>query len=351
GGLAYQRYRWFDSRPTFLGTLAGLDALASDPRVGGVIVNLSGAQLGGEFAWELREQLAGLRASGKKVLVYMDEASLYQVFLASVADQVWLDPAGGVDCRGLATGRTYMRHALDKAGIGVDEWRFFTYKSAFETYSRDSMSEPDREQRQALVDDFYDVVAGGVTSSRRLSRQQFDSIVNGKGVLLPEEARAVGLVDSLGDLAAVRRAAANAARRTTPDASHAVLGDLSGDPDWRLEEWGEPLRIAVLYGIGPCAMNEGIRGPVLAKAVRDAAANRRGRAIVLRADSPGGDILPSDLVAREIGAAAKKKPVLVSQGAVAASGGYWISMNADTIVASPLTITGSIGVIAGWLWN
>jgi protease-4 len=98
-------------------------------------------------------------------------------------------------------------------------------------------------------------------------------------------------------------------------------------------------------------MDTGIRGPVLAKAIRAAASDRHVKAIVLRADSPGGEILPSDLVAREMRDAAKKKPVLVSQGQVAASGGYWISMNADTIVASPLTITGSIGVIGGWVWN
>src|SRR5262249_30493720 len=87
------------------------------------------------------------------------------------------------------------------------------------------------------------------------------------------------------------------------------------------------------------------------KAVRDAAADRHVKAIVLRADSPGGEVLPSDLVARELQAAAKKKPVLVSQGQVAGSGGYWISMNAGTIVASPFAITGSIGVIGGWIWN
>jgi len=316
-----------------------------------VVISLSGAQLGVEMAWELRDQLAALRARGKRVIVYMDNARMTHLALASVADQIWLDPAGGIDMRGLATGRTYMRHALEKMGLGVDEWRFFTYKSAFEGYSRDSMSQPDREQRQALLDDFYDTIANTTATARGLSRPQFDAIVNGKGVLLPEEARAAGLVDSLGDLSAARRAAPRVTRRVTAEAPVTALGSVAGDPEWRTEEWGEPPQIAVLYGVGECAMSTGIRGPVLAKAIRDAARDRHVKAIVLRVDSPGGEILPSDLVAREVAIAAKKKPVLVSQGAVAASGGYWISMNADTIVASPLTITGSIGVIGGWVWN
>ena len=113
GPMVYQRYQLFDRKRTLLGTLRQLDALAEDPGVGGVVINLSGSRLGAEMTWELRDQLAALRARGKRVIVYLDNARLTQLALASVADQVWLDPAGGIDMRGLATGRTYMRHALD----------------------------------------------------------------------------------------------------------------------------------------------------------------------------------------------------------------------------------------------
>jgi len=126
---------------------------------------------------------------------------------------------------------------------------------------------------------------------------------------------------------------------------------VTGDPTWRAEEWGEPPRIAVLYAIGACDMEKGIRGRVLSEEIRKAREDPRVKAVVLRADSPGGDPLPSDLVAREIRETVKSKPVIVSQGAVAASGGYWISMYGNRIVASPVTITGSIGVIAGFMWN
>jgi protease-4 len=350
GRMAYQRFRLFDRRRTLLGTLRHIESPAADPQVGGMVVNLSGAQIGPEMLWEIREQLAGLRARGKKVVVYLDRGTIWHTMLASVADEVWIDPLGGLEVMGLAVGRTYMRRALDKLGLGVDEWRFFTYKSAFEGYSRQSMSEPDREQRQALVDDFYDALATAVTSGRGISRAQWDEIVNERGMLLPEEARAAGLVDSIGSFADAKKAARRAARRGGEPAA-AALGGVAGDPVWGREEWGERRRIAVLYAIGPCDMDTGIRGRVLSKAIQEAGANRRVAAIVLRADSPGGDALPSDLVARAMLEAAKKKPVVVSQGQVAASGGYWISMNADTIVAAPLTITGSIGVIGGWVWN
>jgi len=353
GSLAYQRYRLFDSRPTFAGTLQSIDAMAADPYVGGVLVDLAGAQFSAAAAWELRAQLAGLRAHGKRVLVYCDRPGLTHLLLASVADEIWLHPSGLVDVSGLASGRTYMRRTLDKLGLGVDEWRFFTYKSAFEGWSRDSMSEPDRIQRQELIDDFYAEMAGSIGNARGIERARFDAIVDEQAVLRPDEAQAVGLVDSLGDFTAMERAASRARPRAPaarPEPA-ATLADLIVDPVWHTEGWGEPARIALLYAIGPCEMETGIRGRTLAKAIRDAARARNVQAIVLRVDSPGGDVLPSDLVARELRAAAARKPVIVSQGQVTASGGYWISADADTILATPLTLTGSIGVIGGWIWN
>ena len=351
GPMAYQRHAFFDKRRTLLDALRRIESIADDPSAAGVVVNLSGAQIGTEMLWEIREQLAGLRARGKKVIVYVDRAGMSGYMLATVADQIWMDPAGMLDLRGLALSRTYMMHALDKLGLGVDEWRFFTYKSAFETYSRDSMSEPDREQRQDLVDDMYEEMAVAVTTTRGLTRAAWDSLVDNQGIFLPEDARAAGLVDAIGSFETARETAGRAPARTRPDASSAVLAGVTGEPVWSPIEWGTPPRIAVLYAIGPCEMDRGIRGRTLARAIKQAREDRSVVAVVLRADSPGGDGLPSDLVAREMIETAKRKPVIVSQGQVAASGGYWISTYADTIVASPLTITGSIGVIGGWIWN
>ena len=169
--------------------------------------------------------------------------------------------------------------------------------------------------------------------------------------MVPAKARELGLIDSIGTWDDARKAARKAGRRSTDDRTFAELGTVFGDPDWAGYEWGAIPKIAVLHAIGPCAMEEGIRARVLAKAVKKAGEDDAVAAIVMRVDSPGGEALASDLVAREMEAAAEVKPVIVSQGGVAASGGYWISVPGDAIVASPITITGSIGVIGGHFWD
>jgi len=351
GGMAYQRYRLFDNRRTLLGTLKRIAHYADDPLVGGVVVNLSGMALNYEMTWELGMALEGLRAKGKKVVVYFDNVSPAGCALASVADQVWMDRIGIIDISGVSMGRTYYKHALEKMGVGFDEWRFFTYKSAMEGFSRDSLSEPDREQRQAIIDDIYETAAEMITSGRGISRADFDKLVNEKGLLLCEEALAAGLVDSIGSFQDAKKAAREAVMRESVSESGTELEGLLGDNVWGPLEWGEPPHIALLYAIGPCAMDSGIKARTLSRRIRAARDDPRVKAVVLRADSPGGDALASDLIARELKETAKRKPVIVSQGWVAGSGGYWISMYGDTIVASPVTITGSIGVIGGWFWN
>jgi protease-4 len=351
GPMTYRRYRLFDDRRRFLETLQEIKNYADDPAVAGVVLNLSGFKATWALRWELRAQLAGLRERGKTVVVYFDRLNLSGYSLASVADEIWMDPYGDLDIRGINFGRTYYSRLLEKLGLGFDEWRYYTYKSAFEAFSRTSMSEADREQIGKIVEDFYEEQARLITSSRGLNRAEWERIVDEQGVLLPHEAQEAGLVDKVGDFHEARDEAKNASRRASGDDAVAHLAGVTGDPVWGPEEWGEPPRIVVLYAIGPCAMDEGIRGRRLSKEIRKARENRHVKAVVFRADSPGGDALPSDLVARELKETAKVKPVIVSQGQVAGSGGYWISMHGDSIVASPLTVTGSIGVIAGHIWD
>ncbi len=351
GSMTYQRYQFFDDRRAFMATLKEINRHAEDARVGGVVLNLSGMQISAAMLWELREQLAGLRAAGKTVTVYFDRVGLAGYMLASVADRIWMDPEGDLEMPGLTLGRTYMRGALDKLGVGIAELRFFMYKSAMETFSRTSMSDADREQFQPLVDGIYETVAQAATTARGITRAQWDQLVDEKGVLTASEALAAGLVDSIGTYEQAKKEARKVKPRATADVSTLALAGVTGDPIWSPLEWGEPERIAVLYAIGECAMDSGIKGRLLSKQIKAARENRSVKAVVLRADSPGGDPLPSDLVSRELRETAKVKPVIVSQGQVAGSGGYWISMYGDSIVATPVTITGSIGVIGGYMWN
>ncbi len=351
GPMTYQTYRLFDERRTLLGTLHTLNRYADDPGVAGVVVDLSGARLGGELAWEVRAQLAGLRARGKRVIVYADRLGMYGLMLASVADQIWMDPQGALVIRGLTIGRTYYADLFAKAGVGFEELRYFTYKSAAEVGARRGMSAADREQRQALVDDVYETVAALITTSRGLAREDWDRWVDERGELEAVAARAVGLIDSTGTYQEALAAAERAPRRGGDDVSQTPLAGVTGDVGQAVRQWGEPERIELLYAIGACAMESGIRGPELAAQVKRAREDDRVRAVVFRVDSPGGERLPSELVTRELIATAAVKPVVVSQGSVAASGGYWLSMEADTILTSPITRTGSIGVISAVAWD
>jgi protease-4 len=351
GELPYRRYAFFDRGRTFLGLLEEIDRYAADPKTEVLLLNLSGFSADPARLLELRDQLAGLRARGKRVLIYADRLNMFGYMLASVADQLWLDPQGSIDVHGISWGTGYMAGTLEKLGLGFQEFRYFKYKSAAEALSRTTMSEGQREQLTALLEDWYDTIAAHVTTARGIERTAWDRTVDDDAILLSAEARELGLIDQLGDWNEMKDAADEASRRTTPDLSAAPVTLVASDPRWGDEVWGELPRIAVLYAEGPCAMDSGIKGRLLSRKIREAREDSRVKAVVLRADSPGGDPLPSDLVARELHKTMEKKPVIVSQGFVAGSGGYWISMYSDKIVATPVTITGSIGVIGGHLYD
>jgi protease-4 len=299
--------------------------------------------------WEIREKLLELHRAGKKTIVYIDNADTGAYYLASAADRIVMDPAGTLLLPGVQMSRTYMKDTLAKLGIGFEEWRYLKYKSAMETFSRRDMSEGDREQRSDLVKATYEELAKGVTATGRMNRAQYDSIVNEMPYLNARRLLERHGVDELGGPEILREAAKKTAGRHLLFQSPRAARRERWMPD---EMWGPPPTIVLVYAVGDCAMDSGIRGRATSKALKRFRESRRVSAVVVRADSPGGDPLASDLLAREMLAYRKaRKPLYVSQGRVAASGGYWISMNAARITASPFTITGSIGVIGGWAWN
>lgn len=344
--LTYQKFRWLDDeRVAWLDLLAQLEAVRDDPHLDILALNLAGFQGRPSLLWEMRQQLASLRAAGKRVIIYVDRAGLSTLYLASVADHLVLDPQGDLALPGLALSRSYLKGTLDKLGLGFQEHRYFRYKSAAETLSRDTMSEADREQRQRIVDVIYETCRDGIAGGRGRAPAAIDALVDSLGFLTPGEALAAGLVDELGRwdqlLEKLRQDGARPGR--WPEALRRVYWD---------EQWGRPARIPVVFLVGDCAMDSGINGRRSSAWLRKLAGDPSVKAVVLRADSPGGDPLPSDLVADAVRfLKAAGKPVVVSQGDVAASGGYWISMDGTRILTTPVTITGSIGVISGWLWD
>ncbi len=345
--LTYRRDRWFDDdRVAWLDLARGLDRLRDAPEIGGVALNLGGLRARPSLAWELRRRIGELRAAGKEVVVYGDDLGMIQTWLATAADRLVLDPQGGVTLPGFATRRTYVRGTLEKLGIGFQELRFMPCKSAVEVFARDGMSDCEREQHARLLDVAYESVRDDICRSRGVETCAFDSLVNERPLLDPAAACAAGLADTLGRWHDVETwiTKERGGRWATPAAPAPARV-----PD---ERWGRPPEIAIVYAVGECAMDTGIRGRATSARLRDLVQDRDVKAVVLRADSPGGDPQPSDLVAEAIAKlVAAGKPVVISQGDVAASGGYWISLGGSRLLTTPLTVTGSIGVIAGWFWD
>lgn len=348
GTLGYQRFLLFDPTKTLSGLLNALEAAKSDPAVAGIAFNTSAMNAPSELLWELREKLKDFKNSGKKVIMFVDRLGISDYHFVSIADRIVMDPYGGLDIKGVLLGRMYLKGTLEKVGIAADELRFFKYKSAAESFSRENMSEADREQRQELANDFYELFKKDICVSRNITPEKFETLVNTKALLLPEEALAEGLVDTLGRWETVKELIK---KLEGEEKSFMSIGRLEKPNLPHDNVWGEPPQIAVMYAIGACAMDEGITARKLVKDVEAAVENPRVKAIVLRVDSPGGDPMASDYVALPLKKARGKKPIIVSQGSVAASGGYWLSMYADTIVAAPHTVTGSIGVIGVWLYD
>lgn len=348
GRVDYLRYQWFDDGTRrFMDILQNIQNAASDNRVDVIALNLSALRILPEHAWELREALREAQAKGNKVIIFIDNAGMTGYHLASVADLVMMDPQGSLMLPGYVMSRTYLKGTMEKLGLGFDEWRFFKYKSAAEALSRDEMSDADREQRQDFTDDMYELIRKEVGASRDISEAEFDELIDESVFFLPEDALAAGLVDTLCRWNQLKDVIENFSGEKKRSLS---MRHVNNEANLN-QEWGQPSQIAVVYALGACAMDSGIKARHLERVLHKLAKKKSVKAVVLRVDSPGGDGMASDYVAEAMKKVAKKKPMIVSQGQVAASGGYWISMYADTILAGPTTITGSIGVIGGWVYD
>ena len=346
GGMAYRPFLLFDGRRTLQSTLDQIDAAREDETIAGITMNTSGMRINREMLSELRGALQRFKESGKYIVVYFDRASIDTYHFLTVADRIIMDPLGSIDMRGYAGGRTYYKKMLDDLGVGFEEIRLFDYKSANETFARNEMSEGEREQRQRMVDVLYGLARDEISASRNITPNEFDRIIEDVTLLRSDEALDLGLVDEVGRWDTVGHIMKQLGPGSPVGTGSLARYQLPTD-----DRWSEPPTIAILYAEGVCAMDDGINARSLSKQVDAVANNPDVKGVILRVDSPGGDGLASDLVAEAMQRCSQKKPTIVSQGYVAASGGYWLSMYGDVIVSSPNSITGSIGVIAGWMYN
>ncbi len=350
----------FGSRTTILALSETIRKARMDNRISGIAVNASAARMDRETLWELRTVLEGFKSAGKRVVVFMDNADLALYHFASVADRIVMDPFALLELRGFAVGGAFFKGALEKLGLGYQDLRFFTYKTAGESFSRDSFSEANREQYGLYIEDMYRATKEDILRGRGLSSAAFETALNELFRFTAGEAVGRGLVDSVGRWEEVKRVVKELEGSEKGFITRGVGYGGSGPldalatpilEDYVSDRWGEPSRIAVIYAIGATSLDSDMRAREVARDIQRAAMDWNIKAIVLRVDSPGGDAIAADYVAEAVKWAKKKKPVIVSMGSVAGSGGYWVSMYASHIVASPYTLTGSIGVIASWFYD
>ena len=337
-----------------------LRAAAHDDRIAGVLLkgSLAPEGFGTGFAAlkDVRNALAEFKASGKPVKAYLNFVQTRDYYLASVADEVVLDPYGMILMPGLASEPMFFAGAFEKYGIGVQVTRVGKYKSYVEPYTRKDMSPENREQIQKLLDDVWGSLVADMARSRGVTPAALQATVDAEGLIRPAAAKAGKLVDRIayrdevldelkektgrkGSKEAFKQVTlANYAKTAADRAEHSPGGMTLGRSD----------RIALVYAEGSIVDGEGEAGEVggdkFSRELRQLRQDDSVKAIVLRVNSPGGSVSASEAIQREIRLARKVKPVVVSMGSYAASGGYWISAYSDRIFAEPTTITGSIGV-------
>ncbi len=335
--------------------LLQLKKAKADKRVGAVLLDVGFLGAGWAKADEIRDAVKDFRASGKPIYAYMELGSDKEYYVATAAERVYIAPIGDLFINGLAAEAMFFRGSFDKLGIEWDSFQIGKYKSAPEHFTRKDMSEGERENLNSLLDEIFNRYVQTVAEARGKSVEDVRAMID-NAPHNAHEALAGGLIDGatyredvekelkkrLGykDDEKLRKISMGEYRRVAPES----LGLNEGE------------RIAVIFAAGPIGQgssNDGTFGgeqtigsDTVVKAIRDATEDKGVKAIVLRVDSPGGSIYPSDFIWKAIEDAKQKKPVVISMGDVAASGGYYISMGANKIVAEPLTLTGSIGIYA-----
>ena len=332
--------------------IQNLDKAAQDPNVEGLLIQSGLMSPGIATLQEIRNAILAFKASGKFVMAYGDFYTQPSYYLATAADDIYVNPEGIIEFRGLRSEVMFYTQALEKIGVEVQVMRHGKFKSAVEPFLESEMSAASKEQALTYLNDLWGEMVTAIGESRELSADQLNDLANSFTIRDPKSALKHGFIDDLYYTDQLH----NEIRERTGLSANTKVKTVSmlqyiHAPETQKKEYTSD-RIAIIFGEGAIGMTKtgptSIGGHHLAKAFRKARTDKRIKAIVFRINSPGGNVLASDIIRREVELAAAKKPVIISMGDLAASGGYWVSSPGKKILASPTTITGSIGVFGLW---
>jgi protease-4 len=341
---------------SLLSFISSLKNAKTDSRIDAVLLDVDFPGVGWGKADELREAIADFKASGKPIYAFMEIGTNKEYYIAAACDKIFLPPSGDLYINGLAANVMFYKGTLDKIGVEMEMVQIGKYKSAAETYTRKDMSDGQREVMNAILDDYTNRIIAAVADGRKKSPEDVKALID-NAPYSAVAAKQQGLIDDT-----LYRDQVYDEFKKTLGYKEGVDLRLTGGRDYHEAikdsfASGKDADIAVIFASG--AINVGhsssggyggeamVGSDTVIKAVNDAAEDNAIKAIILRVDSPGGSALASDLMWHAIENAKAKKPVVVSMSDLAASGGYYISCNANKIVAEPSTLTGSIGVFMG----
>ena len=341
--------QFIESPPTVRSMVDTLRKAKADRRVSGVVLVPTGTSgLWGKIQ-ELREAVVDFKTSKKPIVAYLEYGGEQEYYLASACDKVFLMPASPLDLSGLAMYEVFLRGALDKIGTYPDMLHIGDYKTAANTFTEKTYTPAHKEMAESLTTDLYEQLIRGIAQGRHKSESEVRAIID-RGPLLPEDAVRLGLVDDVAYEDQIDDKVNFGGRRMkrvdNEQYRRVSLGALGLD---------RGPKIAVIYADGTIATGRSsqevgsavVGSDTIVEYIRKARADASIKAIVLRVDSPGGSAIASDVIWREVMISRPSKPIISSMSDLAASGGYYIAMPADVIVAQPGTLTGSIGVVMG----
>ncbi len=336
-------------KPGLREILKSIKKAKNDSRIKGIYLDLMNVPSGLATITEIRKAILDFKESGKFVYAYGNLYIQKAYYLASVADKVYLNPEGFIDFRGFSGNVVFIKGLLEKLDIEAQVIRHGKFKSAIEPLLYDKMSEANKEQTLAYVQSIWDNSVGDISDSRALSIERLNEIADGILAQNPDNAKEFKIVDDLLYYDEFLTIMANEIDVDVIKKENLISPGKYGNAKSEIAEGKRSSnKIAVIFAEGEIRQGEGgdniIGSEKLARTIRNVRLDESIKAVVLRVNSPGGDGLASDIILREVSLTKQEKPVVVSMGNLAASGGYYIACAADKIVANPTTLTGSIGV-------